>query len=573
MRRNDDAMHLLLPWVALLPAILIAAWWPHTLMARLPLAVLPLYVTHQVASRGQRSPGIFAGTLLVLPVIFCSVAVLRVAAVLYSVVGLGCWALGRRRRRRRPRPRMFWEAVALQGLLLLMWGITLALVAPVGRPAAAPQDEPQSKPLVFVPLSLDAAGRQAMLFSLRDDDRDDEQLALWSLNLDSGKPQRMYLGHPFVTTDWSPTGHAVCLSASEASRGDRAQPLGVALAMADGSASRWRLAPPKDGTCWMYPLWSKQGNQLAAWLFPDVPELPLGAGPLQRVPQSFAMDVNSGEPRELKIRGARLSLFGAWQAEAAGAYMVTEHGLYLIGADGKQRKLVSAGEAPFDPFPFAVPEGVCPAGGWLAYLEMTIRNGEIARIDLSLVDAKGKHRRVVPDLYPVAFGWTPDGKVLAGAQVLKGERVGVLVHDAASGKTKALQTGLKLASREFPIRLTASPDGRWLALDGQFVDRDSWSVAVVDLAKGQTKLLPEAANLLAVGWRHDNKLVVSDLGGVGVVCPESGRLEPIFPASADKNHSQPWAVKLLGHLRGMQGLAREHEAARLLARAVPATPR
>lgn len=531
MRKAFDLRDLALPLLALLPAVLIAWLWRSGPLAYLPLFVMPLYAAWRLAQAlGLRRGGAF-GCAIAWAGLLTLVVVQGGPPVSLALVGGGLvLAFGLSPRlAARDRSQLVGRLGAL-GVLLVVAGLGGAVLfgTAVPEPTRLTDDSPAARPLVFIPLEVDPTGHRLTLFSLRDDDLQDDRMAVWTVDLDRGRTARSFLGHPFVPCDWSPDGRRFVLPASPRSREEAPQPLGLYLAAADGSGTRERLPAPVDGSSWMYPLWSKQGGLIGAWLLPDVPDLPLGAS--SDLPRSFVMPVDGGQPHQLSVKGSRLSLFGAWQADGTGAYLITEHGIYVVDGE-RQRRVVPSGEAPLDPFPFVTPEGVRPGGGALAYLELTFAGGEIKQIDVGLSNLRGKRTRVATDLYPMGLSWSGDGRWLAAAKVDRRDELSIVFFDAEQGRRHQLKTGLMLASRELPVRLYASRDGRYLAIDGQFSSPESWDVAVMDVNTGETKLLDDAQNQLLVGWRHDSKLVIGDLGSVSLINPDGSGLQPVFPAS------------------------------------------
>jgi hypothetical protein len=234
------------------------------------------------------------------------------------------------------------------------------------------------------------------------------------------------------------------------------------------------------------------------------------------------------------VPGCRLSLLGAWQADGPGVYVITERGIYLVSPELKKpRRLVPAGEAPLDPFPFVVSQGVSPAGKALAYLDLTFRGGELQRLDVKAVDESGRRLGAVTDIWPVAMGWSGDGHRLVAAQ--RGRRGGVLLHalDIAEHKHLTVASGLRVTNTEFPVRLFASRDGRYVALNGPFEDGALLSVALVDLQTKQVKLIKGCANHLVCGWRADGWLLVSDLGSVAALSPDGEQRQPVYQPAGE----------------------------------------
>lgn len=532
MRGDDERHDVWLVLVALAPAAIVSWQWRATPLVHLPLVVTPLFAAWQMARcGGLDGAAAFLGAVALtgpLSVVAWLAGPLSAPWIYLAGWLLLAWAV-----RRRPVAKVAGMAAAL----LLLIGLQTALLPP--RPTRR-EATAAARPLMFIPLEVDPTGRRVMLFSLRDDELDDDRMAIWTLDLHSGALARAYLGHPFLSCDWAPDGQAFVTTASGASRDEQTQPLGLAVAAAAGGGSRWLVNPPNDGTCWLLPLWSKKGNLVGAWLLPETPELPLSA---EGLPRSYVVPAGGGEPKELSLRGSRLSLFSAWQADDTGAFMTSEHGIYLLSQDGRQRRIVAAGEAPLDPFPLAIPEGVSPSGKHLAYLELTFKGGDIARMDLCLTDLRGRRRSGVPDLYPMAMSWSRDGRWLAGAQVGKRGDIVVQLLDVGENRRRTMKTGLKLASRELPMRLLISPDRRWAALDGQFSDAESWDIALLDLQTGQVRRLDEARNQLVVGWRNDGRLAVGDLGSISLVDPNGGGLEPVYPRELSAEWS-PLLVEL-----------------------------
>ncbi|MCC7492002.1 MAG: hypothetical protein IT204_06655 [Fimbriimonadaceae bacterium] len=524
---------LALAWV---PALYAAAVFPAGLARDLPTLAVALYAAWRLgvaltvppraafAASGLLVGGLWAAALKCCPAAMTPLLALAAALLLASLL-----AVGNRRHRTGQQAAAAGLRTAVVGGCLVL-ALAVLWCQPAGRPAghlAASPEPAATRPAMFIPLEVDPRGERLALFSLRDlDPPDPDTFALWSLNLQTGQPTCSYRGFPFLMTSWCPAGQSLALMASRTTWAeDEAVPFGLVTAAAAGGASKELLPPPVDGTSWLYPAWSPKGNQIAAWKM-AAPQLG-SLAPTDDLPRSYAVSASGGQPRELKIPGCRLALFGGWMADQPGAFMITEKGLFALPPEGKPRRLVPAGEAPLDPFPFVIDRGVSPSGKHLAYLELTFGKGDLERVDLGLTDLRGKRRVVLRDLYPVAFDWSRNGRWLAAAQVVRGDALVLHLWDTESGQHRVVKTPLKLAQREYPVRLQFSPDQRWLALDGQFRNAESWDIALCDLQSGQTKLVESVREHLAAGWRRDNMLVISTLSSVALLGTD-GRVQPIY---------------------------------------------
>ncbi len=544
--RRLDRMDLVLPWTALLPALVLARWWPGSSLADLPALTLVLYAAWRLAGARGRAPGsafvmatvgtagVWVAAALIAPLDAGLVLVSAAAGLL-----LAGWLAALTPA---ARARVARHAALPLGLMV---ATALVLRCPLPEPATAPATA--SRPGFFLPLELDPEGRRLLLFSLRDiDEEDDTSFSLWSLDVRDGGLARTFRGYPLFLTDWCPAGNSVTFMDSDRSWEEEDVPFGVRAATFDGRQCRRVLEPPGAAETWSLPMWSKRGDWIGAWL--------MTTGGLSDVPRSFVVPASGGPKKLLAVPGCRLALLGAWQADQPGGFVITERGIFRVAVDGGARRLVPAGEAPLDPFPFVVPAGVAPSGRHLAYLELVFRRGEIDRIDLGVTDMSGRRRRVLSDIYPVAFGWSRDGGRLAAAQVDRRQRIRVSVFDVAEGRRRVVDTGLRLASRELPMRLTFSRDGRYLALDGQIRSDETWDIATIELETGKTKVLDSVGNHLAIGWRQDDRLVVADLTTVLTVRPDGTDPEPVYGHGGGATVRQlgAWATELSNHtLRGL----------------------
>lgn len=522
MRQRNAQLPWWLPLLAWLPALVIAQHWPQSRLADLPCLVVPLYAGYRLWLAALGDPdrafalsGIQTSVLWFAAVGFQVVpsgASLLAAGVILLAFQYAADGLPHR------------AAKDIAGVFLLS-SLFLPLLTIVGNEyqavVAVPRDEPEiipQQPIFFIPLDLDPTGRRLSLLSLRDlDSDDDEALSLWSLDITNGEPTRAYQGFPFFLADWCPAGNSLTFMASNKPwLEDDGAAFGVLTAPYRGGASRWVLPVPEDGSSWLYPQWSKQGDLIASWL--------TGA----KSAESYVVSAHGGEPQQVSVQGCRLALFGAWQADGPGSFVITERGLFLVPAQGKPRRLVPSGEAPLDPFPLVVPEGVSPSGQHLAYLELLFKRGEIDRIDIGLKRLGGRQQSVMRGIHQLALAWSPDGKYLATGTLGRQHELLLQTMDVANGKKALFRTGLKLASTELPIRFRYSRTGRYLAMDGQFRSAEGWDVAVVDLETRKAQVLTAASEHLLAGWTPDDKLLLSSLSTVATIRPDGTGYQPIY---------------------------------------------
>jgi len=523
MQDRRDVLPWWLPLLGLVPAVAIAQLWPASELAALPFAVLPLYAGYKLwlplARRPERAFAVALGQLFVVwTAAFGSdslnTAVWLIAAgLLFAALALMSSRL----------PRRACQDLA-QGVLALALVLPIYAVLRAQDRDAGPvvgqavEVEPQ-RPLMFIPLELDPTGRRLALLSLQDlDSDDDEALSLWSLDIPSGQPTRAFQGFPFLLADWCPAGNnLVFMASSKPWLEDDGVPFGIFRAAAAGGSHRVVLPVPEDGSSWLYPQWSKVGDLVAAWRTSE------------SAAESWVRSASgSGEARKIEVPGCRLALFGAWQADAAGCFAITERGLFLLPAEGKPQRLVPSGEAPLDPFPLVVPDGVSPSGQHLAYLELLFKRGEIDRIDVGVKRLGGRQQSVMRNIHQLALAWSADGKYLATGTLARQNELVLQLLDVAAGKKVAFKTGLHLAGRQYPIRFKWSPSGRYLAMDGQFKSEEGWDVAVVDLESRKATVLDRASEHLLCGWTPDQKMVVSNLGTVATIQPDGSGYTPVY---------------------------------------------
>jgi len=550
MRERYDRLPWWLPLLAWLPALAIAQQWPHSRLADLPFLVVPFYAAYRlwlpVARRPERAFYVAGLQSVVLWMVLIEGPGLPVrAALLASGLVLAMLAIAA--------PRRSARAGRDLARICLLSALFLPLLTSLGHPpsdggatvAAEPQIAPQ-QPIFFIPLDLDPSGRRLALLSLRDlDSDDDESLSLWSLDVATGQPTRTYQGFPFLLADWCPAGNSLAFMAADRPwLEDESTAFGILAAPWNGSTHRVVLPVPEDGSSWLYPQWSNQQDLIAAWLTGE------------RSAESYVVPAAGGAPRQLAVPGCRLALFGAWQADAAGAYMIPERGLFLLPAEGKPQRLVPSGEAPLDPFPMVVPDGVSPSGQHLAYLELLFKRGEIDRLDVGLKRLGGRQQSVMRNIHQLALAWSADGKLLATGSLAKQDELMLQVMEAATGRKTAFRTGLKLASRDLPIRFKFSRSGRYLAMDGQFRTAEGWDVAVVDLESRTAAVLPRATEHLLAGWTPDERLLLSSLNAVATIAPDGSDYRPIY----GQGHGSE-SLDLLLTVAQLRGLAAERRLA------------
>mgnify|MGYP000905332833 FL=1 len=386
------------------------------------------------------------------------------------------------------------------------------------------------QPQVFAPIALDDSGRHLLLWSLLDSDQADDRQSLWSLDAANGGLHRVYQGYPLPLTEWAPGGDRLTFAASTSPWDSGAVPFGIYVAERTGATTE-RLAPPSDGSSWMYPSWSRQGNRLGVWRLPSAPEL--GSVSAPQVPRSYVLDADGGQPTELTVRGARMSLLSAWEAQGPGALVMTEHGIYLSRPDEKARRLVPAGEAPLDPYPVAIQDGVARDGQHVAYLELTFRGGRIDKINVRVVDLQGRRRGGIDRVVPLAMAWSGDGRVLAALTEGRGGGLVLRLLDPATKKVRSLPTGLKQVERDFPCRLEVNQDGSLVAINGSLSESAMLSIALVDTKSGETVLRDDCHNHLQAGWLATGWLVVSDMESVAAIGPGGARRDIYKPSQAD----------------------------------------
>ena len=463
----------------------------------------------------------------------CAAAGVAASPAACSTLGAGILLLLAALARYGNRPTRAWVAGMVLAATL---GAAVALNQAVPSAASRLADEPKpaapavaSQPEMFLPLDLDDAGRRVALWSLLDSEQTDDTQSIWSLDVTDGSLHKVFGGYPLPIVEWSPAGDQMVFPASAQPWDEGAAPFGIQVGSAAGGC-RERLAAPADGTSWMYPSWSKVGNRLGAWKLPEAPEF--GAvGPLRELPRSFVLNPDSGEPAEIAVKGCRLSLLSAWEAGGEGALMMTEHGIYVVRPNAKPKRPVAAGEAPLDPFPMPLQAGVALDGRHIAYIALTFRGGEIERIDARVVDLNGRARGGIDGIVPLAMGWSADGKVLAAVTESRRGEMLLNLLDPDTRRVRTIRTGLTRTDKDFPCRLSVSRDGKYVAINGPLDKGAVVSVAMVDVDKGETKVLPDCHNHLASGWRADGWLVVSDTMSVAVVSP-AGRRQPIYAPSA-----------------------------------------
>lgn len=539
MTRGRIRLALWQPLVLWLPALELGRHWPGGPAADLPWLVWPFYAAFAlglavglpplagVATGVALVSGLWAGARL-------EAQPLGHAALLWLAGLLALMAVLSERSGVRRLP---WARHLLAGTYVVcaLFGLARCL-------APEPTTAPAAEPGMFIPLEVDPTGERVLLLSFVDADAaraaarsadDPDALSLWSLDLRSGASALLHQGYPFFLADWAPDGRQVAFAASEQPWGDEPPaPFGVYVG-APGQPARARLRPPQDGSCWLYPQWSRHGNRLGAWLLPDVPELGRAAvKPLQDLPKCYVTPADQGPLQLVDVRGCRLSLLGAWQSDGEGLYAITERGLYLWTPDGKAKRLVPAGEAPLEPFPFVVEPGVSPAGKYLAYLDLVLKRGEIDRLDVKLVDQAGKRVNVMNDIVPLGLGWSRDGQVLATARRGRGDELWVQTLNPETRARQQFRTGLKMRDPEMGLRLLVSPDGHYAALNTSLEEGAVISIALLDLRTGKVSLPAGARMSLACGWRADGSLVLSDTQSVSVLRPDNGQVTRIYPRAA-----------------------------------------
>ena len=542
-----------LPLLAWLPALLIAQHWPQSRLADLPFLVIPLYAAFRLWRTILRRPDqafsislIQAGLLWVaavgadgLPV---RVVLLAGGMALLSLVFVAHYLP---RRAGRDLAQVFLAGSLFLPVLAVLHAQNAAIAPQV---SVAEQAEPL-QPLFFIPLECSPTGQRLAMLSLRDlDSDDDEAVSLWSLDTGSGKPTKTFQGFPYLLADWCPAGNSLAFMASDRTwleDDETPPPFGVVAAKWDGGSTRALLPVPTDGTSWFYPQWSKQQDLIAAWRVGD------------RMIESWAVSADGGAPQQVKVPGCRLALFGAWQADAPSGFVLTEKGIFQVPREGKPRLLVPSGEAPMDPFPLVIPDGVDPSGKFLAYLQLLFKKGEIDRIDIGLKKLGGRQRLVMRDIYPMALAWSRDGQRLVAGTLTRNDELVLQFLDTTTGKSVAFKTGLKLASRELPIRMKFSRSGRYLAMDGQFASEEGWDVAVVDLQEMSAKVLEHATNHLFAGWNAQDKMLLCNLTSVASIEPDGTGYRPIY----GQGHGQATNLDLLLTVAQIRGLASERQLA------------